>query len=96
MAKVKTKKKIRRRKVLMRFFAPGAGEVILMGDFNQWDPGTHPMNKKGEGFWERVLMLPLGRYEYKFLVDGKWENDPKNPDFCPSCFGTQNNVINVC
>jgi 1,4-alpha-glucan branching enzyme len=96
MEKHKTKKKAKRRRVSMKFFAPEAAEVILMGDFNGWDPDIHPMKKKEEGVWERILMLPLGRYEYRFLVDGKWENDTKNPDFCPNCFGTRNNVLMVC
>ena len=96
MDKNKTKKKVKRRRVSMKFFAPEAAEVILMGDFNEWDPGVHPLKKKEEGVWERILMLPLGRYEYRFLVDGKWQNDPKNPDFCPNCFGTENNVLMVC
>jgi 1,4-alpha-glucan branching enzyme len=96
MAKDRPKNKAKRRKVSMKFFAPEAGEVFIVGDFNGWDPTTHPLKKKEEGVWEKVLMLPLGRYEYRFLVDGKWQNDPKNPDFCPNCFGTRNNVLMVC
>lgn len=42
----------------------------------------------------RLTHIALGRYEYKFLVDGKWMVDEEmsktdNP------MGSQNNVINI-
>ena len=37
----------------------------------------HPMKKSENGDWQKTAMLPAGRYEYKFLVDGQWWNDPK-------------------
>jgi hypothetical protein len=40
-------------------------------------------------------MLFPGRYEYKFLVDGRWQIDPAGKQMCWNCFGTQNNVIEV-
>ena len=42
MAKVKSKKKIKRRKVTFALDSSGAKEVILMGDFNNWNPQKHP------------------------------------------------------
>jgi hypothetical protein len=41
-----------------------------------------------------VILLP-GQYEYKFLVDGQWKQDPKNNRICPNKFGTYNNVFNL-
>ena len=32
-------------------FAPGARRVTLMGDFNDWDPGAHPMKRQPDGAW---------------------------------------------
>jgi len=40
-------------------------------------------------------MLPVGTYEYKFLVDGIWRLDPQNNQTCPNCFGTYNNIFNL-
>ena len=96
MPKKNEKSKAKRRRVVMRLNAPGAKEVSLMGDFNNWDAGVHPMKQNEDGSWGRVLMLPPGRYEYKFLIDGEWRNDPKNCDFCLNCFGTRNNVMVIC
>ena len=36
-------KKVSRRRVVFTFFAPQAKEVLLMGDFNNWDAKVHPM-----------------------------------------------------
>jgi 1,4-alpha-glucan branching enzyme len=88
----KNKGKIKRRRVTLTLNTPNANEVILVGDFNDWNINRHPMKKK-DGVWEKIVMLPPGRYEYKFLVDGQWWTDPKNEETCYNCFGTENNVM---
>jgi 1,4-alpha-glucan branching enzyme len=93
MPKGKSQKKIKRRRVTLTLKAPKAKEVILMGDFNKWNAKNHPMKRIKGGVWEKIVMLPPGRHEYKFLVDGQWWTDPKNEQMCYNCFGTQNSVI---
>ena len=95
MAKTSPKKKSNKQRVTFSLSEPNANEVSLGGDFNNWDAIAHPMKKDANGVWKKPLVLPPARYEYKFLVDGRWRNDPKNDKTCPNCFGTQNNVINV-
>ena len=56
-------------------FAPEAKNVFLVGDFNNWDIHSHPMKKDSDGIWEISIDLMPGVYEYRFLVDGKWESD---------------------
>ena len=90
------KPKVKRRRVRLKHDAPGADEVFLIGDFNDWDAGAHPMKKNKTGIWEKSVMLQPGRYEYKFMVDGVWRNDPLNGDYCQNRFGTRNNVLTVC
>ena len=87
--------KPKRRKVTFTLVSPEAREVILMGDFNQWNPARHPMKKDAAGVWQKTTLLFPGRYEYRFLVDNHWENDPRNPLACANRFGTQNNLIVV-
>jgi len=74
---------------------PNALKVILMGDFNQWDPKTKPMRMDQKSVWRETVMISPGRYEYRFWVDGEWYNDPRNSRRCPNCFGSENNVIEV-
>ena len=38
-----------------REWAPGAEELHLMGDFNGWNPETHPLKRKERGNWEIFL-----------------------------------------
>lgn len=73
-----------------------AEEVVLLGDFNNWNPEKHPMKKDDNGMWRKTVMLYPGSYQYKFLVDGHWQEDPQNVMTCPNCFGTQNNLLDVC
>jgi 5'-AMP-activated protein kinase regulatory beta subunit len=95
MAKVEPKKKIKRQKITFSFESSDAKEVILMGDFNNWNPKKHPMKKDDNGKWTKAVLLPPGQYEYKFMVDGQWKEDPQNDRICSNKFGSYNNVVNL-
>jgi len=58
-------------------FAPDAQQVFLMGDFNDWDPSSHPMKRQPDGAWLMQIPLPHGHHHYRFLVDGKATLDPR-------------------
>lgn len=49
--------------------------VYLAGDMNDWNPGRNPMKLK-DGKWEEDVLVNPGKYQYKFIVDGKWIQDP--------------------
>lgn len=87
--------KITRRRVTFFLEAPEAEIVSLMGDFNQWNEKRHPMKKGTDGVWKKIIMVPAGSYEYRFLVDGEWWNDPTGAQVCSNCFGSLNNVLKV-
>ncbi len=50
--------------------APQAQAVSLVGDFNAWNPATHPMKRMPDGAWLRTVELKHGHHRYAFLVDG--------------------------
>ena len=93
MSKTKSKEKVKRQRVTLSLDAPAAEEVIVAGDFNRWNIKIHSMKKDKKGVWQKIVMVPPGRYEYKFLVDGQWQNDPGNDQACYNCFGTHNNIL---
>jgi 1,4-alpha-glucan branching enzyme len=95
MRKPKLDNRIKNKKVTFRLKSPKAKKVILAGDFNNWDIKKHTMKKNQQDIWEKSLILPPGKYEYKFLVDGDWVTDPQNTDICRNKFGTLNNILNV-
>ena len=88
----KTKTKVLTKKVQFELPAQDAQVVHLAGDFNNWDASANPMKKDKKGIWKTSLSLKPGRYEYRFLVDGSWENDPACCDCVPNEFGSQNCV----
>jgi 1,4-alpha-glucan branching enzyme len=95
MTKQNSNQKSKRRRWTFLLEAAEAKEVFLLGDFNNWSPEKHPMQRDENGMWNKTVMLVPGNYEYKFLVDGQWREDPLNDRLCPNCFGTYNNVINL-
>lgn len=90
-----TQKTIKRRRIVFSFHDDRAHDVAVTGDFNRWDCTSHPMKHDGSGIWQKIMLLPPGQYEYKFVVNGQWRTDPDNPNQCPNCFGTYNNVLQV-
>jgi 1,4-alpha-glucan branching enzyme len=57
--------------------APKAECVMLIGDFNGWDPASHPMHRHPDGGWHSMVPLSHGHHRYLFLVDGEPTLDPK-------------------
>lgn len=91
--KVETKsKEISTAKIPFVFPAPEAQKVFLGGDFNNWDTLAHPMKKDKKGIWKITVNLKPGRYEYRFFVDEKWENDPSCTECVPNEFQSMNCV----
>ena len=51
--------------------APKAKSVCLAGDFNEWNPGSHEMQRRSNGWWHLQVQLTHGHHQYYFMVDGK-------------------------
>jgi 1,4-alpha-glucan branching enzyme len=82
-------------KVAFAFEAPGAKQVCVCGEFNQWSPDATPMELREGGRWEACLALRPGRYQYKFVVDGEWIHDPKAQESVLNEHGSYNSVAEV-
>ncbi|MBU0650810.1 AAA family ATPase [bacterium] len=74
--------------------APNAQNVEVAGDFNNWRPDLTKLEKKDGEVWVKELEIPLGRYEYKLVVDGIWMKDPYNNNAVKNPFGEYNSVLN--
>ena len=57
--------------------APQAKAVYLVGDFNSWNPGAHPMKQQPDHSWLLTVELKHGHHRYAFLVDGVLTLDPR-------------------
>ena len=86
-------------KVLVTFELPAevwASQVHLVGDFNRWNPTTHPLRqRRHDGVWTITLELDAGRaYQFRYLIDGRrWCNDPQADGDLPNPYGGYNSVV---
>jgi chromosome partitioning protein len=75
---------------------PRANTVQIAGDFNNWQPQQTPMQKVGHsGIWQTKLKLPTGKYRYRLVVDGQWQQDPYNGHSELNPYGDHNSVLEV-
>ena len=84
----------RPRKVKFQIAADPGSEVYVAGTFNSWDPRKDRLTFK-DGVYTACLLLPKGRYEYKFVINDIWCIDPECPEWTPNDFGTLNSVVTV-
>jgi len=75
---------------------PRAKGVQVAGDFNNWQPTKTPLQKVGEsGIWQTEIKLPRGKYRYRLVVDGQWQQDPYNELTEQNPFGEFNSILEV-
>jgi chromosome partitioning protein len=75
---------------------PRANNVQVAGDFNNWQPAKNPLQKVGSsGVWQTKIQLPAGKYRYRLVVDGQWQQDPYNETTELNPFGGFNSVVEV-
>ena len=84
------------KRIRFSLLARRAKDVLLVGDFTEWETRPIIMDrmKPRSRTFGAVVDLPPGTYQYKFIVDGKWVEDP-NADAVTNEFGTGNSVITV-
>jgi len=76
---------------------PGAQSVAVVGSFNDWAPGSIPMEDRDhDGVWRASVVLPAGTHEYMFVVDGeRWVADPLAGRYVADDFGRENSLLIV-
>ena len=89
-AKTGTKKR-----VTFRYHSPDANQVFVAGSFNDWNPTARPLKKNASGMWLAMVTLDPGLYEYRFVADGNWVDDPLAQERRRNEHGTQNCVFRV-
>jgi 5'-AMP-activated protein kinase regulatory beta subunit len=75
--------------------APEAREVFVAGSFNDWAPEARSLRCDKKGNWRTWMNLPPGQHEYRFVVNGHWQEDPKAPERTGNPFGAFNSVVEV-
>jgi 1,4-alpha-glucan branching enzyme len=83
-----------RKRVKFTTEAKDGSTVYVAGTFNEWNPAKNRLRMK-DGVYTTTLLVPRGRHEYKFIVDGVWCLDPKCSEWVPNDVGSLNSVLTV-
>ena len=73
-----------------------ATEVIVLGEFNNWNPEEGvAMKKQKDGSFKATLELETGKeYAFRYLVNGEtWANDNAADKYETTPFGSENSVV---
>ncbi|MBI1299275.1 glycoside hydrolase family 13 [bacterium] len=69
--------------------------IHLVGDFNDWNQTSHPLEHNRFGIWMLTVELEVGRvYQFRYLRDGKeWFNDTQADAYVYNQHGSSNFVV---
>jgi len=74
-------------------------EVVLLGDFNNWETSdkAYQMKKEGDVYVTSLKLENGKRYEFRYLSKGEvWFNDNAADDYVPSpYYGIDNSVVDL-
>ena len=82
--------------VMFMTLYPRANSVQIAGEFNNWQPDAAPMQKVSQnGAWQIKLPMNKGKYRYRLVVDGQWQQDPYNEVTEQNPYGEFNSILEV-
>jgi hypothetical protein len=82
--------------VTFQFRSAEAASVSVAGTFNDWDPARAPMVRGENGEWRLQLVLPPGKYEYQYVIDGRrFVPDPEALERQNDGYGGENAVLRL-
>jgi hypothetical protein len=84
-----------RRQVVLRLHGYAGRNVLVAGDFNNWEPDHNVDTRKAGDIVEKIMNLQPGVYQYRLVVDGKWQDDTSNPERAPNLVGGYNSILRV-
>lgn len=76
--------------------AETAENVVLVGDFNEWNPENgYEMKQLKNGSFKTTIDLETGKeYQFRYLIDNStWENDWEADKYVANEYGEDNSVV---
>ncbi len=82
--------------VTFKIWAPNAGEVYIVGDFNDWKISSdYKLSKTPNSIWLISVRISPGSYKYAFSVDGQQRMDDANNDAVGNGAGGRVSVLTI-
>lgn len=70
--------------------------VSIAGDFNAWSPTATPLKlREDSGVFQALVDVPPGKYQYRLVIDGKWQADRYNAVSEVNRYGEPNSMLVV-
>lgn len=83
-------------KVTFTVPAEEAKKVAVVGTFNEWNPKKNTLKKLKNGSFKGTFDFPTeNSYEFKYVVDGEWQNESEADAFTKNEFAQENSVLNL-
>lgn len=71
-----------------------AKNVAVVGDFNNWNPKKGTLKKLKNGTFKATFDLPMEQtYEFKYIVDGAYVNEPEADRYQWNDFAGSENAV---
>jgi chromosome partitioning protein len=84
-----------KQKVVLDFSQQLGHEIQVAGEFNDWVPDDGIETIVEPDAIKKVFYVSPGNYEYRLVVDGRWKNDPTNPNKVLNPLGVHNSMLHV-
>ncbi len=84
-------------KVTFSVVAKEASQASVVGDFNNWNAAEGALSKLKNGTFKGVFDVSKdASYEFKYVIDGTFVNEPESDSFKWNAFaGNENGVLAV-
>ncbi|HFD91692.1 MAG TPA: hypothetical protein ENJ22_00200 [Gammaproteobacteria bacterium] len=81
--------------VTLRFSDIPTNDLKIAGDFNNWIPDHNVETRIDQEAIVKTMKVKPGTYQYRLIIDGKWQEDPNNPNRISNLFGEINSLLKV-
>ena len=75
------------------FFRPGATNVSVAGDFNNWQVGHINLTPAENGYWTARVKIEAGEHKFRYCADGEWFTDYAACGIEPGRFGMDSVLV---
>ena len=83
------------RRVVLSYHHFADKDMQIAGEFNGWIPDHQVETRTVKDTMQKVLKVSPGAYQYRVIIDGKWQEDPANPLRVPNAYGGNNSLLRV-